>query len=129
MTEMEVAMDEDGNETERLGQAMAASARLRPGFIGGAMAVWERAHPGRSAVELLRCNEKQAWRLAVTPRPIGPDMVRQALELATDLGVNPTALVNVLRFAESAEAFTNSNDDGEMLMAALDSKDEEDDGH
>jgi hypothetical protein len=49
------------------------------------------------------------------------------MELATSLGVNPLALVNMLRFAESANAFANANDDGEMLMAALDVDEEEED--
>ncbi|AHE55600.1 hypothetical protein NX02_19705 [Sphingomonas sanxanigenens DSM 19645 = NX02] len=84
------------------------------------MATWERANPGRAAITELRCDDNQLWRLAVTPRPAGAGMAQAAMELATSLGVNPLALVNMLRFAESAAAFATANDDGEMLMAALD---------
>ncbi|HEV2747182.1 MAG TPA: hypothetical protein VGW34_07780 [Allosphingosinicella sp.] len=124
-----MTMSEDRNETERMGRAMAASARGRPEFIGAAMALWEQANPGQSAAEMLRCNEDQAWRLAITPRPMGATMVRQAMEVATELGANPTALVNLLRFADSAAAFAGANDDGEMLMAALDAEATEEDDH
>lgn len=120
MSKMEMEMDGDPVETERLGRAMAEAARDRPEFIGSALAIWERANPGRSATTELRCDGNQLWRLAVTPRPAGPGMAQATMDLATSLGVNPLALVNVLRFAESAHAFANANDDGEMLMAALD---------
>jgi hypothetical protein len=128
MSKMGSTMANDRSELERMGQAMAQSARRRSGFIGSAMAIWEQAHPGRSSLELLRCTEEQAWRLAVTPRPAGTTMVQRTMEVAAELGANPTALVNLLRFAESAEAFAQANDDGEMLMAALDA-DQEDDAH
>lgn len=120
MNNTEITMDRNSAETERLGRAMAQAARDRSDFVGSALAIWERANPGRSAAVELRCDENQLWRLAVTPRPEGAAMPRAAMELATSLGVNPLALVNMLRFAESARAFANANDDGEMLMAALD---------
>ena len=127
MSEVKVTMDENAPDTERLGRAMAIAARTRTGLIGSAIAIWERANSGRTAAEELRCNEDQIWRLAVTPRPTGPEMARQAMDVATALGINPTALVNMLRFAESADAFASASDDGEMLMAALDADDEEGD--
>lgn len=126
MSEVEMTKDGNAADTERLGRAMAKVARARPGFIGSAIAIWERANTGRTVAEELRCDEGQIWRLAVTPRPSGPEMPRHAMELATDLGINPTALVNMLRFAQSADAFAGASDDGEMLMAALDADDEED---
>lgn len=120
MSKMEVEMAGNFAETERLGRAMAVAARSKPEFIGSALAIWEHANPGRSAEAELRCDENQLWRLAVTPRPHGPGMPQAAMALASSLGLNPLALVNMLRFAESANAFASANDDGEMLMAALD---------
>lgn len=126
MSTMENMMDDDRDEIGRLGNSMALAAQQRPAFIGRAMAIWENAHPGKRAVDFLQCDEAQGWKLAVTPRPSGANMVRQAIDLAADLGANAMALVNLLRFAESADAFASANDDGEMLMAALDAEDEED---
>ena len=126
MSTMENMMNDDRDEIGRLGSSMALAAQRRPAFIGGAMAIWESAHPGKRAVDFLQCDEAQAWKLAITPRPTGANMVRQALDLAADLGANAMALVNLLRFAESADAFASANDDGEMLMAALDAEGEED---
>ncbi|WP_417676006.1 hypothetical protein [Roseibium sp.] len=114
-----------GDETERLGRAMALSAQNRPDFIGSALALWDRANPGRLAQAELCCDEGQLWRLAVTPRPNSDNLAQAAMSLGTSLGVNPLALVNILRFAESTEAFAGTNDDGEMLMAALDAGGEE----
>jgi hypothetical protein len=125
MNRMGIVMDVNPTETERLGRAMAEAARNRPEFIGSVLAIWERANPTRSAVAELRCDEKQIWRLAITPRPSGPRMAQEAMELATSLGINPMALVNMLRFAESANAFATAKDSGEMLMAALDADKEE----
>jgi hypothetical protein len=113
----------DPAETERLGLAMAQSARALPEFIGSALAVWDEANPARPARAELRCDEGQLWRLAVTPRPSSGELAQAAMSLAAELGVNPMALVNILRFAESAEAFASADDDGEMLMAALDAED------
>lgn len=121
MSKMEVTMGgNDGAETERLGRAMALAARSRAEFIGSALGIWERANPGRSLLAELRCHDDQLWRLAVTPRPPAAGFAEVAMGLATELGVNPLALVNILRFADSAGAFASANDDGEMLMAALD---------
>lgn len=123
MSKMELEMN--NNETERLGKAMAESARTRPQFIGSALEIWERANTSRSIQAELRCDDSQLWRLAVTLRPKGPEAT---MSLAMSLGVNPLALVNILRFAESAKAFELTNDDSEMLMAALDADDKEEDG-
>lgn len=125
MNKMEVEMAGNFADTERLGRAMAVAARSQPKFIGSALALWERANPGRSVEAELRCGDNQLWRLAVTPRPDGPAIAEAAMALATSLGLNPLALVNMLRFADSANAFANANDDGEMLMAALDAADRE----
>ncbi|BCJ90565.1 hypothetical protein IZ6_13000 [Terrihabitans soli] len=127
MIKMEVDMAVNFTETERLGRAMAVAARSKPEFIGSALAIWERANPGRSIEAELRCDQAQLWRLAVTPRLHGPGMPQAALALASSLGLNPLALVNMLRFAESANAFALANDDGEMLMAALDADNQEKD--
>lgn len=127
MSEMEVKMAGNLAEMERLGRAMAVAARSKPEFIGSALAIWEHANPGRSVEAELRCDENQLWRLAVTPRPLGPGMPEAAMGLASSLRLNPLALVNMLRFAESANAFASANDDGEMLMAALDADDREED--
>ncbi|WP_056350071.1 hypothetical protein [Sphingopyxis sp. Root1497] len=120
-------MEQDSMETERLGRAMAARARTRPEFIGYAMELWEAANAGCSIADVLRCGEEQLWRLAVTPRPTGIGLTEASFSLAADLDVNPAALVNILRFAESAQAFAGANDDGEMLMAALDRDADEED--
>ncbi|MEN0072544.1 MAG: hypothetical protein AAGC63_16315 [Propionicimonas sp.] len=105
---------------ERLGRAMGEAARRQPSFIGSDLAVWETANPGKSAAAELRCGDDQLWRLAVTPRPPVAGMASAAMGLAAAIGVNPTALINILRFAESARAFAGAGDDTEMLMAALD---------
>lgn len=115
-------------DTERLGRKMAEAARARPEFIGSALALWQRANPGRPLLAELHCDEDALWRLAVTPRPQPSTLAETAMALGSELGVNPLALVNVLRFAESAAAFASANDDGEMLMAALD-EDEGDEAH
>jgi hypothetical protein len=120
-------MDNSKSEIERLGLAMSLSARSQPGLIGSAIAAWETAHPDRAALDLLKCNEGQLWRIAVTPRPRDDQLVARAMELAADLGVNPTGLVNILRFAQTAAAFGEAVADGEMLMAALDSDDDDGD--
>lgn len=117
-------MDNIENEVERLGLAMSRSARTNPGLIGSALATWEAAHPGQTATTYLKCDERQLWRLAITPQPKGAHLVERAMELATDIGINPTALVNVLRFAKSASTFKNASADSEMLMAALDANEE-----
>jgi hypothetical protein len=114
------------SEMERLGLAMSVSARSQPGLIGSAIATWEAAHAGQTAASYLRCDESRLWRIAVTPRPKGDQLVAQSMALATEIGVNPSSLVNILRFAESAAAFGETSADGEMLMAALDA--ESDDG-
>lgn len=126
MSNIDIVAGGDAAETERLGFAMGRAARSRPEFIGSALALWDDANPGRPAQAELRCDEGQAWRLAVTPRPKDGDLAQAAMSLAASLGVDPLALVNILRFAESSEAFAAANDDGEMLMAALDVEDEED---
>lgn len=126
MSKVDIVMNGNEAETERLGRAMAAVARNRPEFIGSALAIWERSNPGRSITAELRCEEDRVWRLAVTPRPVGAGMAQTAMTLAASLGVNPLALVNILRFAESASAFASANDHGEMLMAALDAEGEKD---
>jgi len=112
-------------ETERLGQKMAQAARQRPEFVGNALALWENANPGRSLLVELRCDDFALWRLAVTPRPVTSSLAEAAMGLGAELGVNPLALVNILRFADSAGAFASANDDGEMLMAALDNEGDE----
>ena len=127
MSDRYTVADGDLPETERLGRAMARSAQGRPEFIGSALALWDQANPGRPAQAELRCDEGQLWRLAVTPRPKSEGLAQTAMSLASSLGVNPLALVNILRFAESANAFASANDDGEMLMAALDAEEERDD--
>ena len=124
---MEVEKNGNFVETERLGRAMALSARSRPDFIGSVLATWERANPGRSAEIELGCDPSKLWRLAVTPRPTGPRMTETALALAASLGLRPLGLVNMLRFADTASAFAGANDDGEMLMAALDADEREED--
>lgn len=116
----EVLMNSNSAETERLGRAMAQSARTQPEFIGYALELWQRANSGRSIQSELRCDDAQLWRLAVTPRPKSKELAEAAMALGSSLGVNPLALVNMLRFADSAGAFAGANDDGEMLMAALD---------
>ena len=128
MSIMDIVAGGDPAETERLGLAMALSARARPEFIGSALATWDEANPARPAQVELRCDDGQLWRLAVTPRPKADELAQAAMSIAAALGVNPLALVNILRFAESAEAFAGANDDGEMLMAALDAEDGEEDG-
>lgn len=118
--EFETDMDGVPAETERLGRLLAQSARARGAFMASAIDVWERANPDRPVAELLRCDESQLWRVAVTPRPTGPGMVERTLAIATALGVNPSGLVNLLRFAEGTAAFASVADSGERLMAALD---------
>lgn len=117
--DMEMTID-GPQETERLGRMLARAARSRRGLIAHAFAVWEEANPDRPVAALLGCDGDALWRLAVTPRPAGDVMVGQAQRIATELGVNVVGLLNVLRFAESTERFASANDDGEMLMAALD---------
>lgn len=124
MSRMEMKMTHDA-DTERLGRKMAETARMRPEFIGSALALWERANPGRSLLTELRCDEAALWRLAVTPRPQASAMAETAMGIGPELGVNPLALVNILRFANSAGAFASASDDGEMLMAALDDEGDE----
>ena len=119
-------MNSNTNGVDRLGGAISAAARSQPGLIGGAIAVWEDAHPGRSAAEYLRCDQNQLWRVAVAPVPTGTNLVPRAMELAADLGINGLGLVNLLRFAENASALVAASEDGEMLMAALDATDEDD---
>jgi hypothetical protein len=128
MSNMDIVTGGELAETERLGLAMGLAARGRPEFIGSALALWDEANPGRPAQAELRCDEGQLWRLAVTPRPKGGELAQAAMSLAASLGVNPLALVNILRFAESATAFASANDDGEMLIAALDAEDGEERG-
>ena len=128
MSNMDIVARGEIAETERLGLAMGLAARGRPEFIGSALALWDEANPGQPAQAELRCDEGQLWRLAVTPRPRDGDLAQAAMSLAASLGVNPIALVNILRFAESADAFAAANDDGEMLMAALDAEGEEERG-
>jgi hypothetical protein len=128
MSNMDIVTGGELAETERLGLAMGLAARGRPEFIGSALALWDEANPGRPAQAELRCDEGQLWRLAVTPRPKGGELAQAAMSLAASLGVNPLALVNILRFAESAKAFASANDDGEMLIAALDAEDGEERG-
>ena len=119
-------MGNSKSDIERLGLALSLSARSQPGLIGSAIATWEAAHTGQTAANYLDCSDDQLWRVAVTPRPKGTQMVERSLELAADIGINPTRLVNIIRFAESAAAFGEASADGEMLMAALDAN--EDDG-
>jgi hypothetical protein len=119
-------MENGKSEVERLGIAMAHSARTMPGLMGSVIAVWEGAHPEISATSYLQCSESQLWRIAVTPRPTGGQLVERCMELAADVGVNAFGLVNMLRFAESVVAFEASSGDGEMLMAALDADIDED---
>ena len=113
-------MDHSKSEIERLGFAMSEAARTQPGLIGSAIAAWEAAHPGRKAVDYLKCDERQLWRIAVTPRPTGENLVPRSMELAADLGVYALGLVNLLRFAENAAVLVSASEDTEMLMAALD---------
>lgn len=112
-------------DTERLGRKMGDAARMRPELIGSALALWERANPGRSLMAELRCDEDALWRLAVTPRPRASAFAETAMGLGSQFGVNALALVNILRFANSAGAFASASDDGEMLMAALDDEGDE----
>ncbi|MFN3170694.1 MAG: hypothetical protein ACE37E_08375 [Hyphomicrobiales bacterium] len=127
MSTIETVAGGDITETERLGRAMARSAGGRPEFIGSALALWDQANPGRPALIELSCDEGRLWRLAVTPRPKSESLAQTAMSLASSLGLNPRGLVNILRFAESANAFAGTKDDGEMLMAALDAEVEEHD--
>lgn len=120
-------MEKNKSELERLGAAMYVSALSKPALIGSAIAAWEAAHPGQTAGDYLKCDESKLWRVAITPRPTSSGFVERLMELAVDIGVDPLALVNMMRFAESAEAFATSSADGEMLMAALDADDNEGD--
>lgn len=114
-------MENGKGEVERLGLAMAQSARAMPGLMGSVIAAWERSHPEMSATGYLQCNESQLWRIAVTPRPTGDQLVARCMELGAEVGVNAFGLVNMVRFAESVAAFEAASGDKEMLMAALDS--------
>jgi hypothetical protein len=120
-------MEKNISELERLGAAMYVSALSQPNLIGSAISVWEAAHPGQTAANYLKCDESKLWRIAVTPRPTGSQFAERLMELAIDIGLSPLALVNILRFAENAEAFAESSADGEMLMAALDTDNAEGD--
>lgn len=107
-------------DVEALGRRLAARAALRPDFMAQVVAIWERANPERPAAALLGVGEDAMWRLSVTPRPAGPGMVRQAMAIADELGLGATGLLNMIRFAETAGAFSAASADGELLMAALD---------
>jgi len=110
----------DERETKRLLLAMASSARLRPDTIGGAIAAWEKANTGKDAGTYLRADGHQMAKVSITPLPVGSGMPKQAMALATDLAIDGFALVNLLRFVASARAMTESKNDGERLLAALD---------
>ncbi|PAX09018.1 hypothetical protein [Sphingomonas lenta] len=124
MSENEDVTMEVPAEVERLGGLLARAARSRSGLIASALAVWERANPDRPVAALLGCGDEALWRVAVTPRPGGRDMAAQAQRIAAELGVNVMGLLNILRFAETTARFETANDDGELLMAALDAEDD-----
>lgn len=79
MSEAKTTMNNNAENVERMGREMAVEARSRPRFVANAMAIWERAHPGRSLTDELQCDEHRLWRLAVTPQPTGAEMARQTM--------------------------------------------------
>src|SRR4051812_42580087 len=91
----------DTENTERLGRALARKAESRQEFIGSAFVLWREQHDG-AIEDQLKCSADALWRLAVTPKPaLDGKFVEAVMNLAVSHGANPTALVQVLRWAET----------------------------
>ena len=115
----------DTEDTERLGRALAQRAETRDGFIGSAFALWRRLHSG-SIEEYLNCTSDAVWRIAVTPRPpLDNHFVEVVMALAISREANPTALVRLLRWADTITALQGTEHGDGMLKAALDAEPEE----
>ena len=110
----------DTAETERLGRALAQKAEGREAFIGSAFALWRERHEERLE-DHLHCAPDAVWRLAVTPKPASDaGFVEKVMALAVSQGANPTALVRLLRWAETIVALRGSARGDGLLKAALD---------
>lgn len=116
----------DRQETERLGAALARRAGGNPHFIASAFEIWLKHNSESDLRQALNCSDAAFWRLSVTPKPQdGMAFVEQTMQIATAHGANPTALVRILRYADSLGAMAGAGDGQGMLRAALDDEDDQ----
>jgi hypothetical protein len=115
----------DAENTERLGRALAQRAETRQEFIGSAFALWREQNNGKIE-DQLKCSTDAVWRLAVTPMPASDgQFVETVMSLAVSYGANSTALVRLLRWAETVSALRGTGQGDGLLKAALDVDPEE----
>jgi hypothetical protein len=98
-------------------------------FLGSALAAWRSAHPDVEPHDLLRCRKEDLWRIALAPRPKNEaEVAATAKRIADAFAIEVDGLISLLRLADAVDALTTpTSRSAELLMAARDRSDKEDD--
>jgi hypothetical protein len=91
-------------ELERdLARAATRAASHSSRLVSGLVEAWRLAFPGRSPEEALACSRESVTLLALCLRPRGEHWPEDIAEIATGIGISPSALEAFLRQAQVAE--------------------------
>jgi len=114
---------------EALRSNLVARAESDEHFLGSALAAWRSARPDVEPHDLLRCRKEDLWRIALAVRPKSEtEFASAAKRIADAFAIDLDGLISLLRLADAVNALsTPTSESSELLMAARDRSDKEDD--